>query len=211
MLRTDGNSALRVFDPVVRFLHWLTLFLIVAIFVLAFSIDSASSNREAVILTQLHRSFGLTVWVLTLGRFAWRQFARFPNWPADMPPPMRIAAHASELALYALLLTQPILGLLETNADGERANLFFLGRLPALIGEDHSLARQLLEAHQAVGVLLPGLIALHPPAALSHPFWRRDDTLEAMLPQKMRRRSVPKLRDRAYGGVRRLLQREANR
>ena len=61
MLRTDGDPELRAFDPVIRFLHWLTLFLVAAIFVLAFSIDFASSNEEAVILTQLHRSFGLTV------------------------------------------------------------------------------------------------------------------------------------------------------
>ena len=35
-------------DPAIRFLHWLTLFLIVTIFVLAFSIDFASSKEEAV-------------------------------------------------------------------------------------------------------------------------------------------------------------------
>jgi cytochrome b561 len=197
MLRIDSEPELRVFDPVVRFLHWLTLFLIAAIFVLAFSIDSASSNRQAAILTQLHRSFGLAVWIVTLGRFAWRQFARFPNWPADMPPAMRFAAHGSEIALYALLIVQPILGLLQTNADGDRANLFFLGRLPALIGEDHALARQLLNVHQAVGFLLLGLIALHAAAALYHHFWRRDDTLEAMMPQSIKRRAVPERRDGA--------------
>jgi cytochrome b561 len=57
MLRTDGDPELLDFDPVTRFLHWLTLFLVATIFVLA----------------------------LTLGRLVWRQFARFPNWPADMP------------------------------------------------------------------------------------------------------------------------------
>jgi cytochrome b561 len=111
MLRTDGDPELRVFDPVIRFLHWLTLFLIVTIFVLAFSIDFASSKEEAVALIQLHRSFGVAVWVVTLGRLVWRQFARFPNWPADMPQAMRFAAQWSEYALYALLLTQPIPGL----------------------------------------------------------------------------------------------------
>ena len=35
MLRTDGDPELLVFDPVIRFLHWLTLFLVAAIFVLA--------------------------------------------------------------------------------------------------------------------------------------------------------------------------------
>lgn len=98
MLRADGDPELRVFDPVIRSLHWLTLFLVITIFALAFSIEFASS-REAVALIQLHRSFGVTVWVVTLGRLVWRLFARFPNWPADMPQPMRLAAQWSEHAL----------------------------------------------------------------------------------------------------------------
>ena len=192
MLRTDSDPELLVFDPVIRFLHWLTLFLVAAIFVLAFSIIYfASSREEAVALIQLHRSFGVTVWVVTLGRLVWRQFSRFPNWPADMPQTMRLAAQWSEHALYALLLTQPILGLLQTNAYGDRVNLFFLGQLPALIGQDRPLAKQLLAVHVTVGLLLLGLIALHASAALYHHFWRRDDTLDAMLPQGMRRQASP--------------------
>ena len=92
MLRTDGDPELLDFDAVTRFLHWLTLFLVATIFVLAFSIDFASSKEEAVALIQLHRSFGVTVWAVTLGRLVWRQFAQFPNWPADMPQAMRFAA-----------------------------------------------------------------------------------------------------------------------
>src|SRR5271156_2125596 len=114
MIRTKSDPELLVFDPVIRFLHWLTLFLVVTIFVLAFSINFASTREEAVALIQLHRSFGVTVWAVTLGRLAWRQFARFPNWPADMPQAMRLVAEGSEYALYALLLPQPILGLLWT-------------------------------------------------------------------------------------------------
>ena len=188
MLRNDGDPELSAFDGTIRFLHWLTLFLIVAIFVLAFSIDLASSREQAVALTQLHRSFGVTVWVVVLGRLVWRQFSRFPNWPADMPQAMRFAAQWSEYALYALLLIQPILGLLYSNARGDRVDLFFLGQLPALIGTDRPLAKQLLDVHETVGLLLLGLIALHVAAALYHHFWRRDDTLDAMLPQGMRRR-----------------------
>ena len=190
MLRIDEKPELHVFDPVIRFLHWLTLFLVAAIFILAFSIDFASSKEGAVALVQLHRSFGVTVWVVTFGRLVWRQFARFPNWPAGMPQTMRLAAQWSEHALYALLLTQPILGLLQTNAYGDRVNLFFLGPLPALIGQDRPLAKQLLAVHETVGLLLLGLIALHASAALYHHFWRRDDTLKAMLPQGMRRRAA---------------------
>ena len=93
-----------------------------------------------------------------------------------------LAAKGSEYALYALLLAQPVLGLLQTNARGDRVDLFFLGQLPALIGQDRPLAWQLLAVHETVGFLLLGLIALHISAALFHHFWRRDDTLAAMLP-----------------------------
>jgi cytochrome b561 len=185
MLRTASNPELRVFEPVIRFLHWLTLVLVATTFVLAFSITFASSRDEAVALIQLHRSFGVILWVVTLGRLVWRQFSQFPNWPSDMPQAMRFAAHSSEYALYVLLLGQPILGLLLTNAHGDRVNLFFLGQLPALVGRA-AFAKQLFEAHKTVGFLLLGLIALHASAALYHHFWRRDHTLEAMLPQLMR-------------------------
>ena len=191
MLRADADPELRAFDPAIRFLHWLTLFLVATTFVLAFSIDLASSKEEAGVIVQLHRSFGVTLWVVTLIRLVWRQFSCFPNWPADMPQLIRFAAHWSEYALYALLLIQPILGLLHTNAHGDRVNLFFLGQLPTLIGYDRPLARQLLEMHEIVGFLLLGLIAVHGSAALYHHFWRRDDTLAAMLPQGMRRRYAP--------------------
>jgi cytochrome b561 len=96
MLRTDEDPELLVFDPVIRFFHWLTLFLVATIFVLAFSIDFASSKEEAVALIQLHRSFGVTVWVVMLGRLVWRQFSRFPNWPADMPQATRFVGQWSD-------------------------------------------------------------------------------------------------------------------
>jgi cytochrome b561 len=182
MLRTDGDAEQRVFDPTTRLLHWLTFGLITLVFVLAFSIDFTTSRASHTALLQLHRSFGVTVWAVILVRLVWRQFAKFPNWPTDMPQPMRLAAKGSEYALYALLLAQPILGLLQTNARGDRVDLFFLGQLPALIGQDRPLAWQLLAVHETVGFLLIGLIALHISAALFHHFWRRDDTLTAMLP-----------------------------
>ena len=190
MLRADADPEVRAFDPLIRSLHWLTVFLVAAAFVLALSIDLAPSKAAGAVI-QLHRSIGVTVWLVTLIRFVWRQFSRFPNWPAGMPQLMRFAAHWSEYALYALLLIQPILGLLHTNAHGDRVNLFFLGQLPALIGQDRPLARQLLEVHDMVGFLLLGLIALHASAALYHHFWRRDDTLAAMLSQATRRRYAP--------------------
>ena len=180
-MRAVGNST-RIFDRATRLMHWLTAGLMLSAFVLAFSIDLATSRAAHIAFLQLHRSVGLTIWVVTLVRLAWRNFVEYPDWPEDMSQTMRVAAWASEYALYALLLAQPILGILQTNAHGDHVNLFFIGQLPALIEKNLPLAQQLLSVHKAVGFSLLGLIALHVSAALFHHFWRRDDTLTAMLP-----------------------------
>jgi cytochrome b561 len=182
MMRADSNAELRVFDRTTRLMHWLTAGLMLVVFVLAFSIDIVTSRSSHMAFLQLHRSIGLTIWVLTMARFVWRCFAKYPNWPSDMSRTMQVLAMASEYGLYALLLTQPILGLLQTNAHGDQVNLYFIGQLPALIEKNRQLAEQLLAVHKAVGFSLLGLIALHASAALFHHFWRRDDTLTAMLP-----------------------------
>jgi len=181
-MRAVGNSKRGVFDRATRWMHWLTAGLVLSVFALAFTIDLATSRAAHTAFLQLHRSVGLTIWLLTLFRLAWRHFAKYPDWPSDMSRTMRVAAATSEYALYALLLAQPILGVLQTNAHGDHVNVFFIGQLPALIEKNRPLAQQLLSAHKAVGFSLLGLIALHVSAALFHHFWRRDDTLTAMLP-----------------------------
>jgi cytochrome b561 len=181
-MHAASNFKLRVFDQATRVMHWTTAGLMLLIFVFAFSIDLATSRALHTVFLQLHRSVGLTVWVLTMTRLVWRQFAKYPDWRGDMSKRMRVAAIASEYGLYTLLLAQPILGLLQTNAHGDHVNLFFIGKLPALIEKNRPLAQQLLTVHKAVGFALLGLIALHVSAALFHHFWRRDDTLTAMLP-----------------------------
>ena len=180
-MRTD-NSEQRVFDRTTRLMHWLTAGLMLLVFVLAFSIDRAASRASHTVLLQLHRSVGITIWALTLVRLVWRHFAKYPDWPSDMPHTMRVAAKASEYALYALLLAQPILGVLQTSAHGDHVDLFLLGQLPALIEKNRPLAQQLLTVHKSIGFSLLGLITLHVSAALFHHLWRRDDTLTAMLP-----------------------------
>jgi cytochrome b561 len=191
-MRADSNSNLRIFDPTTRLMHWLTAGLMLLVFVLAFSIDLAASRSSHIVLLQLHRSIGITIWAVTLGRLAWRQFAQYPDWPGELSQSMRVAAKASEFALYALLLGQPILGILQTNAQGDRVNLFLLGQLPALIEKNRPLAQALSTVHKLVGFSLLGLIALHASAALFHHFWRRDDTLTAMLPAATRWRPFPR-------------------
>src|SRR5215471_19573023 len=119
------------YDPVMKALHWTTLFLVAAAYAVVWCGTAATKEQQAV-LVQVHRSLGVTIFVLTLFRLAWRSRARLPSLPADFPTTQIMAARATQYLLYALLLVQPVLGLLHSIALGARIDLFFL-ELPAMI------------------------------------------------------------------------------
>jgi cytochrome b561 len=182
MSRAKGAAPADSYDRIARAVHWTTLLLIAGVYVTVWTSHAVGSREQSALLVQLHRSIGVTIFALTLFRLAWRWTARIPPLPAELPLFQKLAARATELFLYLLLLLQPALGLLNTNARGQRVNFYFLGELPPVIGPDKVLAKQAMAAHEFVAYLLVALIALHAAAALFHHFVRRDHVLKAMLP-----------------------------
>ena len=179
-------APLESYDRVLKAVHWSTLLLIAAAYIAIWGSYAVATKEQEAFLMQLHRSLGVTVFVLTLFRLGWRWHARIPSLPADLPAIQKVAARVAEYFLYALLLIQPILGILYINARGRRVDFFFLGELPPIVGPDKVLAKQAIAAHEIVAYLLLTLIALHAAAALFHHFVRRDDVLNAMLPRSRR-------------------------
>jgi len=179
-------APLESYDRVLKAVHWSTLLLIAAAYIAIWGSYAVATKEQEALLTQLHRSLGVTVFVLTVFRLGWRWHARIPSLPADLLDIQKVAARVAEYVLYALLLIQPILGILYINARGRRVDFFFLGELPPIVGPDKVLAKQAIAAHDIVAYVLLTLIALHAAAALLHHFVRRDDVLNAMLPRSRR-------------------------
>ena len=174
------------YDRTAKAVHWTTLLLIAGVYMAVWASHVVGTKEQSALLVQLHRSMGLTILALTLFRLAWRWNARIPPLPAELPPFQKFAARVTEYIFYALLLLQPALGLLNTNARGRRVDFYFLGELPPVIGPDKVLAKQAMAAHEFVAYLLVALVALHAAAALFHHFVRRDNVLKAMLPGRRR-------------------------
>jgi cytochrome b561 len=179
-------APLESYDRVLKAVHWSTLLLIAAAYIAIWGSYAVATKEQEAFLTQLHRSLGVTVFVLTVFRLGWRWHARIPSLPADLPAIQKVAARVAEYFLYALLLIQPILGILYINARGRRVDFFFLGELPPIVGPDKVLAKQAVAAHDIVAYVLLTFIGLHAAAALFHHFVRRDDVLNAMLPRSRR-------------------------
>jgi superoxide oxidase len=179
----EPTVSLEYYDRVLQTAHWFTLVLIAGAFIVVWASHNAATKEQQTFLLQLHRSLGVTVFALTLFRLAWRWHARIPKLPADLPAIQKLAARVTEHVLYALMLVQPILGILHVNARGRRVDLYLLGTLSPIVGPDKILARQTIAAHELVAYVLLAVIALHACAALFHHFVRRDDVLNAMLPR----------------------------
>ena len=135
-----------------------------------------------------HKAIGITVLVLTLGRVAWRLGYRPPPLPPETAEWQRMAARASHFAFYVLLLVVPLSGW-AMSSGAKRYPLDWFGLFPipylpippAVAGVGH-------EAHELLGLLMAGLVALHIGAALRHQFLLRDGIVSRMLPGGRRTR-----------------------
>ncbi|HEU4625221.1 MAG TPA: cytochrome b [Steroidobacteraceae bacterium] len=167
-------------------LHWLMLLLIVAVYAcieLRELYPTGSEIREG--LKTWHFMLGIAVFALVWVRL----LARFVRAvPPIVPQPPRwqlFLAHLTELAIYLFMIVMPLLGWLILSAEN-RPVPFFGIELPALIGPNKALAKQLEEIHETVGNVGYFLIGIHAAAALAHHYLHRDNTLVRMLPSRSR-------------------------
>jgi superoxide oxidase len=171
------------FDTITIGLHWATVLLVLAMFASAWlHAQAADGSVSRAVLLQIHRSLGVTIWVVTAFRLAWRLTnAKLPPFPATMTDVHRAAVHASEYGLYALLLGQPATGL-GTTLFGGRPFALFMWRIPQFVSEDKALWAMFHLAHELGAWALGALAAGHAAAALLHHFVLRDDVLVCMAP-----------------------------
>jgi len=169
----------RPIPAAVKLMHWTVVLLIIALFGIAWSIDSFETGPVKTGLIDLHRSIGLVVFVLALIRpvlrFALGGVESAGNGLTDL------AAKGLHLALYAALIVMPIAGWIATNANGAPALLFGIP-VPDLVAKDEGVADFAFEIHEILGNLILIAVGLHVAAALWHHFIQRDDVLRRMLP-----------------------------
>ena len=165
-------------------LHWITVLAIIGLAIVGTQMDELPTSLMKVKVYSLHKSFGLTVLALTALRLAWRFYAGAPALP-PMPKWQRVAAHASHVALYALLFAMPLSGWLLHSASskaGYALKWFGLFKVPSIAAYDPALKHLAEELHEGLFKAIFVVVAIHVAAAFKHHFLQRDQTLHRMLP-----------------------------
>ena len=181
---TDAAHPDGQYSMVAKWFHWITVGLLAIALPMGFVIQHIKDDDKMAFYA-IHESAGLTILFVAIARLVWRLRNPPPPHPSDLPAPMRIGAAAVHHTLYLLLIVQPILGFMATNAwgyplQGETAYLGFIN-LPKFMEASESLAQTIQAAHSYTGWLFTALLAAHIGGAVFHHAIRRDGTLMRMI------------------------------
>ncbi len=184
----EGKAVQPQARPVARYswqaivLHWLLAVLIIGMLALGYSLEDIPRNTPARgFYVNLHKSFGVLVLVLVLVRLGWRLTHKPPPLDAAMPRWQAVAAAWSHRLLYLCILLQPLSGYLGSSFSKYGVKFFGI-ELPNWGWEDKALRGFFGSVHEAVGLALVVLIAIHVLAALKHLLINRDQVFQRMMP-----------------------------
>jgi cytochrome b561 len=166
-------------------LHWTTVLLVLAQFLLAILHQIGDGDFRRGVLTA-DRSLGVIIWLLVVGRLAWRLLGmRLPPFPATMSRWHQWGARLSEWGLYGLLLAQPLTGMVATVLRGRPFSLFGI-RVPPLMAPVKVWAANADCLHTLGAFALASLVLVHAGAAILHRIIADDGVLDSMLPSSRR-------------------------
>jgi cytochrome b561 len=162
-------------------LHWLIALGIIGLLALGlYMVGLPKGLPVKATLINLHKSLGLTVFLLVLLRIVARVALHRPPLP-PMPPWQRAAARTTQGLLYVGMVAMPLAGYLGSsfNSYGTR---FWGIPLPKWGWDDAHLRDLFFGLHHVIGFALIALIVLHVAGAFKHQWIDRDNLLARMLP-----------------------------
>lgn len=162
-------------------LHWATAVLVIANLLLGLSMVGLPISPRKLQWYLVHKSIGITIFVLTSLRVAWRTVRPHPA-PVPMPRWQRRSAALSHALLYLLLFAIPISGWLYSSATGVQVVYLGVLAMPDLVGRDRALGDALRLVHVGLNSLLFAILLVHVAAAVKHHVIDRDTALSRMLP-----------------------------
>jgi cytochrome b561 len=173
------------YPPMSKLLHWLIAVCVLTTAPVAIAMTRVGKGPTQDTLYNFHKSLGVLILILMLLRLINRLAVGALAAAPEIEPWQKTVSSVVHTALYALLLTMPIVGYIANSAYGAPTPFFGLFNLPQLVSKNEALATQLFTLHRWVGWFVILLVLTHVSAALYHYFVRGDSVLKRMLPRAL--------------------------
>jgi len=168
------------FPAVSRLLHWTMAVMVLTMLCIGVAMVVSLGDYHA--LVSIHRPLGVAILILVVVRFVNRLINLPPPLPATMSRAERLAATASELAMYALMLVLPLIGWGMLSAARYPIVLHGSVHLPFILPHNAMLYAVLRKAHTILAYLFFLTFMAHFGAILFHTLIVRDGMLRRMAP-----------------------------
>lgn len=165
----------------IRILHWLMALLIIGLLCLGLYMEGLpKEDPMRMTLYGLHKSFGVTVFILFLLRWFLRARLGVPPLPDAITAFEKLSAKLGHYALYVFMAAMPLSGYLMSSFGGHPVKLFGL-ELPNVVEKNPDLSKFFREFHEYAAYTLSAVLSLHVFAVIYHRVKERVNLLSRML------------------------------
>src|SRR5436189_161689 len=168
------------FTALMRILHWTMAAMVLTMLGVGVTMVASLANYH--VLVSIHRPLGIAILILVVVRFVNRLLNPPPPFPATMSRAERLAATASELVMYGLMLVLPLVGWGMLSAARYPIVLHGSVHLPFILPHNAMLYAVLRKAHTILAYLFFLTFMAHVGAILFHTLIVRDGMLKRMAP-----------------------------
>jgi cytochrome b561 len=172
------------YTEVAQHLHWLTPPIVLAQVVIAWVMLSLPpKDATGGLLFDVHKSLGVTIWLVIAVRLAWRFTHPAPPPGREMPRWLDLLGRANHWLMYLVLFGMPISGYVMSAMGPHGVSLWGLPlpRLPKV----ESVQKLAETGHYLAQWALYALVLLHVAATVYHVAVRRDGLLQRMIPAQV--------------------------
>lgn len=180
-MNSRDSSDLR-YPYVLQAIHGLFTLMVVSQITLIFCLRRLESFEFANVVLGWHRTCGFIILLLVLARFGAALWVEAPPAHKGVAPWQAWGARLVHALMYAILLVQPLIGIVMAGARGDSVSFLGLFDLPAVTEYDPDFADWLLVLHARLAIVLAGLIAVHLGAVAFHWFVQKRNISVRMLP-----------------------------
>lgn len=179
----SGKSSAGGYSRFSQILHWLSAAFVVAAWTLGLLGDELPKGAPREMGEFAHVILGEAVVALLVLRLIWRIVdPPLPAAPTALGRGLDFGSKLAHVALYALLLAVPAVGVATLFADGEALSVFGLFDIGSPWPKNRETEHYYGEIHEFLAHGLIALAGLHAIAALFHHYVLGDSTLKRMLP-----------------------------
>ena len=190
-LETASVAGRQRYATVAILLHWLIAAAIIFQIILGWRMGDGPKGPITYAIFQLHKSIGITILLLSVGRLAWRLFNPPPPHPAAQPRWETIASQVVHVAFYVIMIGLPVTGWIMVSTSRLPIPTVLFGAipwphlpfLPELAAGPKHLWHEIGETGHGLLVKTTYLLlALHLGAVAKHQILDRDEVLGHMAP-----------------------------